>query len=281
MNQEVIDLQPFWTSYAGFKLYDNEDGDAVVDLTNLNNQTITLLGVSVSELGSQHFIGVTGLFNEALLDAIVPSVDELVGDSIDTTLPDAGSEVTLSEQGQAHIFTWLWGSESIVNDFNVEQDTIDLQSFWTSYDSFTIYNNAFGDAVIDLMELNNQTIILSGVSVEELTANNIRGVSGNFVSAVELNSVAADPVSSEEELGLLSPEVLSFTWNWGSRDVIENFDVNQDIVDLRAFWASEEQVPVYDDASGNAVIDLLNLNNQTITLVGVSADELGETNLLF
>ncbi len=46
-------------------------------------------------------------------------------------------------------------------------------SFWTSSDQVPIYNNEAGDAVIDLTEMNNQTITIEGVSADQITDNNI------------------------------------------------------------------------------------------------------------
>ena len=77
-------------------------------------------------------------------------------------------------------FTWDWGKQAVIENFNVSEDAIDLKSFWTDYSRFDIYDDANGDALIDLTELNNRTITLKGVSSSELTAGNIQGVEGNF-----------------------------------------------------------------------------------------------------
>lgn len=275
---DVINLQSFWTSYAGFELYDNASGDAVIDLSNLNNQTITLLGISVGQLGEQHFAGVTGQFNEVLGESIVPPIDDLVDDGPDEDpLPDDG----FASESSMHAFTWLWGSESVVDNFDVNTDVIDLQAFWTDYDSFTIRANALGDTIIDLTDLNSQTIKLVGVAVEELSAANIHGVNGDFAAALDLSEPEPGTDLPEEIAGLASQEVISFTWNWGNHAVVEDFDVNEDAIDLQAFWIEQDQAPVFNNSDSHAVIDLMAINNQTITLVGVSAEQLDEGNLLF
>ncbi|MDX2347183.1 MAG: hypothetical protein QNK11_09980 [Legionella sp.] len=62
-----------------------------------------------------------------------------------------------------------------------------------------------------------------------------------------------------------------------------NSDYTQpvDVVDLTRFWTSQGQVDIHDNFNGDAVIDLSNINNQTITLLGVSSSELNETNVIF
>lgn len=75
-------------------------------------------------------------------------------------------------------FTWNWGSQNVIDKFNPSEDSINLKSFWTNYDNFKIYDDAQGNAVIDLKKLNDQTITLKGVSSSELNPDNITGVAG-------------------------------------------------------------------------------------------------------
>ncbi|MDJ0717271.1 MAG: glycosyl hydrolase family 18 protein [Prochloraceae cyanobacterium] len=74
-------------------------------------------------------------------------------------------------------------------------------------------------------------------------------------------------------------DVFSFTWNWGKNNVIANFDPQQDAIDLKNFWTDYSQFNISDDPNGNAVIDLKSLNNQTITLKGVSTSQLNPENI--
>jgi len=76
-------------------------------------------------------------------------------------------------------------------------------------------------------------------------------------------------------------EEFSFTWNWGGSDVLESFDPSTDVVNLKSFWTTPESVALYNDADGNAVIDLSSVNNQTITLSDVTVEELGNDNIIF
>jgi len=74
--------------------------------------------------------------------------------------------------------------------------------------------------------------------------------------------------------GTGTPMVYAFTWNWGAREVIDDFDPEADQIDLSALWTSYESFTIGSDAEGNAVIDLTAINNQTITLAGVDAEAL-------
>ncbi|MGD1896778.1 MAG: hypothetical protein ACFB16_07480 [Phormidesmis sp.] len=74
-------------------------------------------------------------------------------------------------------FTWNWGNQSSIRNFNPLEDEINLRNFWTDYTQFDISQNG-QDTVINLGKLNNQKIVLEDVALSELTAKNITGVSG-------------------------------------------------------------------------------------------------------
>ncbi len=310
-SEDKVDLKNFWTSFDEINLYDDAAGNAVIDLTGLNNQTITLENVSVADLSADNFFGVSGDWqsvsgstpvDDGGIDDDVVTEPPVVDDTpIDTTPPVNDGAGT---NGHEYSFTWNWGANEVISNFDVQQDALNLQSFWTSYDGFDIHDNASGDAVIDLSALNNQTITLEGVSSTVLSADNFIGVTGAFNGASDSGVVAPpvddggntgvgqDPVN--DSLGTINHDVnetnlvgtdnvhdtFNFTWNWGSNKTIVGFDATQDTVDLTRFWTSSDQVDIYDNADGNAVIDLTNLNNQTITLLGVSSGELDDSNVV-
>ena len=98
-----------------------------------------------------------------------------------------------------------------------------------------------------------------------------------------VDPVTPDPVipnSGESLVGTDGVEdVFGFTWNWGKNSVIKDFDATEDTVDLKKFWLPDsKQVKIFDDNQGNAVIDLREVNNQTITLEGVSKSKLTANN---
>ena len=77
-------------------------------------------------------------------------------------------------------------------------------------------------------------------------------------------------------------DLFQFTWNWGNQTIIRNFKAAEDIIDLRKFWfEASSEFEISNNSSGDAVITIPG-NNQTITVQGVSKDQLklGES-LLF
>ncbi|MDJ0902908.1 MAG: hypothetical protein QNJ55_29320, partial [Xenococcus sp. MO_188.B8] len=102
-------------------------------------------------------------------------------------------------------------------------------------------------------------------------------------STEPVEPIAPDPViptSGESLVGTDGvQDVFGFTWNWGNNSVIKNFNAREDIIDLKKFWLPDsKQVSIYDDRQGNAIINLKEVNNQTITLQGVSKSELTASN---
>ena len=96
--------------------------------------------------------------------------------------PDRTSDyIGVDGQKDVFSFTWNWGKESVIDNFNPNEDVIDLKNFWTNYDKFEIVRQG-NNTVIDLSTLNNQKIILQGVSPSELKPSNITGVTGQFPS---------------------------------------------------------------------------------------------------
>lgn len=319
-NLNKIDLSSFWTSYSEFAIADNANGDAVIDLTNLNNQTITLENVSALELTQDNFLGVSGSIDAALGFTPEDPPGDSTTDNPDPTTDDpAGDTNPVSDGGQSHSYTWAWGSHDVIDNFNVEEDTIDLSSFWTNYQNIDIYDDGTGNVVLDLTELNNQSITLQGVNVAQLTEYNILGVSGNFDDALtdtptqDQTSQDASSNDGQSDTGQSDTgqsgtdqsqgqggevhhqvgfnetlqaeegmqDVFSFTWNWGSNNEIQGFTPGEDVLDLHSFWTTPDHVNVYDDLNGNAVVDLTDLNNQTITLDGVSSDQLTPDDIVY
>jgi len=294
---DKIDLGSFWTNYSAFSIHDNDQGDAVIDLKLLNNQTIVIENVSAAELKATHFMGVSGTFISTSSNP--PSDPPPVVDPPQDP-PTQPPENQPPADQQTYSYTWSWGSREVVNDFDPNHDVINLKSFWTDYQSIDIHANAQGNAVIDLTGLNNQTITLMGVKPADLSANNFSGINGNFNDALDLSTPSPNPTPNPTEnpppvssgstnvlqgnggvlQGTADADAFTYTWSWGSRDQIKNFDVNKDQVDLHSFWTTKQAISIHDDAQHNAVIDLTDLNNQTITLVGVSASNLHDGNII-
>ncbi len=281
--QDKIDLKSFWTSFDQIKLHNDAHGNAVIDLTTLNNQTITLDGVSVSSLSANNFSGLTGTMHvdNGTSTPVIPPV-----------IPAPVVNPPVIAGTHEYSYTWHWGAKDVVKNFDVLHDTVNLKSFWISYDQITIHNNAQGYAVIDLTGLNNQTITLDKVLSSQLSAKNLVGVTGTFnhATATPTHDVSAVTGSTQPVLSVVNHDVnetklvassgahdvFNFTWNWGSNKVITGFNPSQDTVDLTRFLTSSDHVSIHNNALGHAVIDLTALNHQTITLLGVSAENLHE-----
>lgn len=103
------------------------------------------------------------------VDPVIPPVDPLTGDTFEGT---DGVRDTFD-------FTWNWGKNSVIKNFNPTEDVINLKNFWTDYSQFEIIQLG-SDTVIDLGKLNNQTITLEGILPDRLTPDNIFGVTGEF-----------------------------------------------------------------------------------------------------
>ena len=105
-------------------------------------------------------------------------------------------------------FTWDWGKQAVIENFDVSQDVVNLQGFWTDYSRFNIYDDANGNAVIDLSDLNNQTITLKGVAASELMASNIQGVVGDFPLIGNTGSVNPIPTPTPDPTPIPNPAPL-------------------------------------------------------------------------
>ena len=87
--------------------------------------------------------------------------------------------------GERHMFdfTWKWGANEIVSDFNPVNDAINLKDFWYSYKDFKITTNEKGDVVINLYQ-DEHSITLENVKLSQFSDKNIVGVKGNFSDAL-------------------------------------------------------------------------------------------------
>lgn len=302
---DKIDLKNFWTSFDQFSLHNDAQGNAVIDLATINNQSIIIQGVSASSLTAANFIGVGGTLHTDTPTTPTPPVTPVM--PVPPVIPDPVVQNPPvndhSGNGHDYSYTWNWGSNSVVQAFDVTKDVVNLQSFWTNYDEIHIHNNAQGNAVIDLTGINNQTITLQGVSSASLSAQNITGVTGTFSHALTGSANSSPPGGSTGTPPTIQPpavldvvnhnmndstlvgrdnvqDVFNFTWGWGNNKVITGFNPAEDNVDLKQFWTTSDHVDIHNNAQGNAVIDLTALNNQTITLLGVSADHLHQGNVV-
>ncbi|ETO93480.1 cellulase family glycosylhydrolase [Legionella oakridgensis] len=267
---DVIDLGAFWKGYQDISLHNDGQGNLVINLLNVDNHLITLMGITLNEFGAGNLHGMTG------------------GSFQDAVENDA----------KFYSFKWNYGLQTVINDFDPNAGVIDLKTFSSKqFSDLVINENAEGDATISL-GFNNQLITLVGVDANALSADNFVGLNGQFADALAPNIIAQPepepepvpepgpepepepvpepgPVPGETEV---ETQVFTFGWNWGGRQIIQNFDADHDQLDLTAFWTNFSSFNIHEDGEGNVVIDMLELNNQTITLSNTTLASLSAEN---
>lgn len=140
---DKIDLTAFWTDYKNFHIEADGDGNVVIDLLGLNNQTITLAHTSLADISAQNFKGVAGTYSTAVVANAV----------------------------KYYHYNWNYGANSTIDHFDTHVGVIDLQAFHQTLDHVQIANNTQGNAVVNL-GFDHQTITLTGVSAHDVTAHN-------------------------------------------------------------------------------------------------------------
>ncbi len=101
--------------------------------------------------------------------------------------------VGIDGQKDSFTYTWDWGKTPVITNFNPTEDVVDLSKFWLDYSQFNIYEDAQGNTIIDLKEINNETITLEGVSLSQLNSKNIIGVAGQSPLAATPVTTPIDP----------------------------------------------------------------------------------------
>ena len=166
-----------------------ETNGSVVFSVPTNQQSLTLVGVTLAELSAANFT----ILDETAAQEIL----NLIGDG-DTTPPDpdpipdpdpepnpeptpdpvpvapggtgdAFDNPQITAQNADVVVTWSWGSKAVVDDFDPETDTIFID--WIGADALEI-SEENGSIVISVPS-NSQSITLLGVSLETLDADNI------------------------------------------------------------------------------------------------------------
>ncbi len=321
INTGVLEFYSFSSkSFSDLTLSQNSVGDVVISLP-FNSQTITLQGITLEQLSDTNFEGLTGQFSDIqnIYEPPVPDDPPVVPDlppdePEEPEVPEVPVEPPVTpppseeppqdddqndhQQGEIYMFTWNWGAQTVIDNFDLDSDVLDLSAFWTNFNNLSLYDNANGQAVIDLLDLNNQTIIIKNISALNLTADNFNGVQGDVNQAFEngeQNALSPDdllilPVDGlnvlsaalgDPLIGTDNTDVFKFTYDWGTHHVVDNFNPTQDKIDLKDLWTTPDKVQVYQDQLGNAVLDLTAVDNQFITLTGVSQEQLLNASIIF
>ena len=162
-SQDKIDLRLFSTSISwdelSTKFQEGNEASTVIDLSEWGGGTITLQGVSPSQLTAGMFLlHVTG----------GPGDDDLYGTRDDDTMTGGGGADTF-------VFDERSGDDTIT-DFDPDNDRIDLSQFetaitWTELSAGISATQDGSDTVIDLSEWGGGTVTLEGVAPGDLTAD--------------------------------------------------------------------------------------------------------------
>lgn len=186
---------------------------------------------------------------------------------------------------------WQWGTENHIQ-FNPAADKLDFS--WMQSGQFTIAENN-GSVVISLPS-NNQSYVLDGVSLSQLSLANIQALDSSTVTAwqtalgggtppvstIDVTPVAVAPVAPAP---VIAPEpvpaavsaanhVQNIDWSWGANTHVA-FNPATDQLNFR--WMQAEQFTV-NEVNGSVVIGIPS-NNQSYTLDGVSLSQLSMANI--
>ena len=268
------------TDFSQLSISDNTDGNAVIDLSSQGGGSITLTGVSTSDLDADDFVLYQNVYT---------------GNFYSETLEGGAGDDTLTGGGGADTFVFRDTSgDDTITDFGTVNDKIDLRSFtqtvtWDALsDNFTTVtdeNNVVIGVKIDLSEFGGGTITLDGVtSVSDLTED-------MFVLDLITGSDGVDDVlrggnSDDTMTGGTGADTFKFDEMNKGADTITDFSTTDDKIDLTGFdsqitWAQLQAVmsAVVDDpdtmeTESGTVIDLSSFGGGTITLEGVSSTDL-------
>lgn len=284
---DTIDLSLFWTNYQNIEIFSDGNNNTVISLLDLNNHTITLVGINLNDLTKENIIGVQGAFSDAVL----------------------------AHPKQVYLPNWHYGENHLIENFNTDYGIFNFQHFHGKHFSdLTLQMDVDGNAVIGL-PFDNQTYTLIGISPNQLNAHHFEGLLGSF-SDIQSNTILNPPIEPDAPVNEPSQEpttpqpeapnpeptetqnetpttpaqpdindtpytiVGTYDWNWGSTSTIANFDANTQAIDLQPFWTSFNHFSIYEDGEGNVIIDLEQLNNQTIILEKTALASLNSNNII-
>ncbi len=140
-----------------------------------NNQTVTLQGVSLSELSDANFT--------IKDDSAAQEILALVGqDSGGDAASGGGAGDTPSEpadgngvQDVVHM-TWAWGAQEVVSDFSPSEDVLDFGGLPAGG---VALSEVDGDLHIEVLGNGGHTYVIENVQAEDLSLENLAAASWN------------------------------------------------------------------------------------------------------
>lgn len=240
------------------------DGSVVIDVLG-NNHSYTLKGVSLSDLSLANITGYDASVFTAWSEAL-PSGEAITG-------------------GATHLITAAHNTDTVLT-FDPKHDTLDFSGL--TADDIAIAE-ANGSVVIFLPK-EQQTYILEGVSLQDLSIGNIKGADSALLAEWSAALSAADAtgsVSARASTGTdavaAAPDGTTYSvgWQWNTQQEI-SFDPAHDKLDFG--WLLPQDFSLAE-VNGSLVI-ILAANQHTITLQGVTLadltpdDIIGKTSLV-
>ena len=290
---DLIDLSALGiTNFAALSIADDGNGNAVI--TTSTGNTITLTGVATADLDASNFVfDTTGTGGNDTIDGSVRD-DVMVGYGGDDSLTGGAGADTF-------VFGTGHGNDTIT-DFTDGTDLIDLSALGSmNFDALTISDDGNGNAVITTSAGN--TITLTGVAAADLDASNFvfdtRGTSGNdTIDGSVLDDVIVGFAGDDSLTGRAGEDLIiggegndSMTGGAGAdtfmfgaghgNDTITDFEDGTDVIDLSALdgITQFDDLTIADDGNGNVVITTS--TGDTITLTGVSSEDLDADDFVF
>jgi len=282
----------------------SEVGGNVVFSVPSNNQTTTLVGVTLAELSPANFT-VLDTTAASEIFAAIGSGDSNDGGTGDGGSGDGGSGDGGTGDGgtgdsgepQTVVVTWSWGQHAIVSDFDPQDDTIFID--WIDADHLEV--SEIDGSVVIALPLNNQTTTLEGVSLADLSPDNFTILDSSARAEVfALIGDSGDTGGGDTGGGDTGggdtgggdtgggdtgggdtgggdtgdPTTYIITWNWGQHAVVDNFDPADDTIHIGWIDAAHLEISEVD---GSVVIAVPS-NNQTTTFEGISLADLSPDN---
>lgn len=164
------------------------DGNVVFSMPG-NNQTITLQGISLSDLSEDNFtIRDTATASEILNLVGAAASDDDSGDDgqetdtgndsgdPDDDASDGGSADIPGDGVDVHKITWNWAATEVISDFDISEDVLDFGSLPAALVSITESDE---DLIIEVLGNGGHTYVLESIQAEDLSLANLEAPDWN------------------------------------------------------------------------------------------------------
>ena len=268
------------TSFDQLSIADDTNSNAVIDLSSQGGGSITLTGVSTSDLDADDFVLYQNVYTGTFYS------EYLEGGAGDDTITGGGGY-------DKFVFDESSGNDTIT-DFDTANDKIYLRSFsstvtWDALsDNFTTVtdeNNVVIGVKIDLSEFGGGTITLNGItSTADLTEDMF--VLDQITGSDGVYDVLRGGNSDDTMTGGTGADTFKFDEMNKGADTITDFSTADDKIDLTGFdsqitWAQLSAVisavaddPNTPEVESGTLIDLSSFGGGTITLEGITSTDL-------